>query len=387
MAASPASRRQRHRLPAPFEETPRMNVRDESTPDEAPRAAHSNGEGPAPAGAAGRLAPAGTARRRVVAAGASLLAAAALPSAKAQPAAWPARPLRMLIAFPAGGATDILGRAFAAKLGEALGQPVVVENRPGAGGMIGIEAAAKSPADGYTMFLCSLTNQAIAAGLYPNPPADIVRDFVPVSLVANIPHWLVVNAAVPARSVTELSTWLKANSGKVNYASQGNGTLSHLESELLLQRLGVEMTHVAYKGSTNAHPDLLAGSVSMMFDSITASLPHVRAGRLRALAVASSRRAGIAPDVPTMQEAGLRGYEVDNWFGFYFPKGTPREIVDRLDRELAKVAASADVKDRLLQQGVDLFHEGPARLAAVTASETERWPRIVREANVKLQGS
>jgi len=325
-------------------------------------------------------------RRLAMRAGLALAAAGLAPVARAQLAGpWPARALRMIIAFPTGGATDILGRTLAQKLSEGLGQPVVVDNRPGAGGMIGIEAAAKAPADGYTLFLCSLTNQAIAGSLYPNPPADIARDFVPVSLVANIPHWLVVNPAVPAKTLAELSAWLRANSGKVNYASQGNGTLSHLESELLRQRLGVQMTHVAYKGSSNAHPDLIAGNVVLMFDSVTASLPHVKAGRLRAIAVASSRRAGLAPEIPTMQEAGMPGYEVDNLFGFYLPKGSPREVVERIDRELAKAVASADVKERLLQQGVDVFHEGPPRLAAVTGAEKDKWARAVRDANITLQ--
>lgn len=329
-------------------------------------------------------------RRQLIAGAlsATALAATGLPAPQASAqAAWPARPVRLVIAFPPGGATDVLGRAIGAKLAEQVGQAVVIENRPGAGGFIGMEAAAKGPADGHTVFLAAITNVAIAANLYPNPPHELARDFVPVALIANVPHILVVHPSVPARTVGEFAAWLKSNDGKVNYASQGNGTLSHLESELLRQRLGVTLTHVPYKGSSQALPDLIAGNTSMMFDSIPASMPHVKTGKLRALAVAASRRTPLAPELPTLSEAGIPGYGVDNWFGIWLPKGAPRELVERLDAELRKVLTQPELRERMQQQGVDLFHEPAERLATTYAGERERWGKVIRESGVTLQGA
>ena len=309
--------------------------------------------------------------------------AAGLPlAARAQ--AYPSRPVKMVIAFPPAGATDILGRAIGQRLGELLGQQVVPDNRPGAGGMIGMEAAAKSPADGYTVFLCALTNTAIAGHLYPNASSDISRDFEPVSLVANGAHVLNVHPGVPARNLPEFIAWLKANDGKVNYASQGNGTLSHLESEMLCQRLGIRQTHVPYKGSSQALPDLLSGTVSFMFDSVAASMPHIKAGTLRPLAVAATQRVPALAELPTVTEGGVPGYDVDNWFGFFAPKGTPAAVIATLNAQIEKVMAQADFKATLVQQGYIVTHAGPERLAAVTAAERSKWGEVIRTAKIKL---
>lgn len=298
--------------------------------------------------------------------------------------AYPARPVRMIVAFPPGGATDILARTVGHRLGGRLGQQVVVENKPGAGSIIGLETAAKAAADGYTVFLSALTNQAIAQHLYPKTRTTIGGDFVPVSLLANGAHILNVHPSVPAKTLAEFVAWLKANDGKVNYASQGTGTLSHLEAEMLQQRVGVRLVHVPYKGSSNALPDLIAGTVSFMFDSVAASMPHVKSGALRPLAVAATERVPAYPDLPTIAEAGVPGYDVDNWFGLYAPKNTPAAVVARLDAELAQVLKEPDLGTQLQQQGYIVAHAGPGALADLTAREVEKWGRVITAAKVKV---
>jgi tripartite-type tricarboxylate transporter receptor subunit TctC len=298
---------------------------------------------------------------------------------------YPSKTVRMVIAFPPAGATDILARAVAQRLGTALGQQVIVENKPGAGGMIGLENAAQSEPDGYNVFLCALTNQAIAGHLYPNAKSDISRDFEPVSLLANGAHVLNVHPSVPAKTLPEFIAWLKANNGKVAYASQGNGTLSHLETELLSQRLGLQLTHLPYKGSSQALPDLLSGKVSFMFDSVAASMAHIKAGKLRALAVAATQRVPAFPDLPTVAEGGVPGYDVDNWFGLFVPKGTPPEVVKRLNADLAKVLADPELNQVLVQQGYTVAHGDPAKLAAVTESDRRKWGEVIKTANVSIR--
>lgn len=328
----------------------------------------------------------GMSRRGVLqaaAAGAALATVAGWPGlARAQ--AYPSRPVRQVIAFPAGGATDILGRAIGQRMSEVMGQQFVPDNRPGAGGMIGMDAAAKLPADGYGIFLCALTNTAIAGHLYKQATTDISRDFEPISLVANGAHVLNVHPSVPAQNLQQFIDWLKANDGKINYASQGNGTLSHLESELLSQRLGVKITHVPYKGSSQALPDLLAGNVSFMFDSVAASMPHIRAGNLRPLAVAATSRVPALPDLPTVTEGGVPGYDVDNWFGYFAPKGTPANIVAALNDGLAKVMADPELNASLVQQGYIVSHGGPQRLAEITTAERKKWGEVITTANISI---
>jgi tripartite-type tricarboxylate transporter receptor subunit TctC len=298
--------------------------------------------------------------------------------------AYPSKPIRMVIAFPPGGGTDVLARAIAQRLGAKLEQQVIVENRPGAGGMIGLETAAKAAPDGYTVFLSALTNQTIAGHLYANAKADISRDFDPVALLANAPHVLNVHPSVPAKTLGELVVWLKANDGKVNYASQGNGTLSHLEAEMLAQRLGVKVVHVPYKGSSQALPDLLAGNVSFMFDSVAASMTQVKAGKLRSLAVAATQRIPAFPDLPTVAESGVPGYDADNWFGLFVPKGTPTAVIGRLNEELAKVLLEPELGAFLVQQGYVVTYGAAKRLADVTAAEIEKWGAVVKAANIKV---
>ena len=303
-------------------------------------------------------------------------------SARAQ--AYPAKALNMIIAFPPAGATDILARAIAQRLGARLGQQVNVDNRPGAGGVIGVEAAAKAPADGYSLFLSALTNQVIAGHLYGKARGDIGRDFEPVALLANAPHVLNVHPSVPAKNLAEMVAWLKANDGKINYASQGNGTLSHLESEMLLQRIGAKAVHVPYKGSSQALPDLLAGTVSFMFDSIAASMVHVKAGKLRSLAVAATQRVPALPDLPTVAEGGVAGYDADNWFGLFVPKGTPAAAIARLNDEMVKVLADAELGALLVQQGYVVAYGPAGRLTEVTTAEVAKWGAVVKAANIKV---
>ncbi|QNN56351.1 tripartite tricarboxylate transporter substrate binding protein [Diaphorobacter ruginosibacter] len=305
-------------------------------------------------------------------------------SARAQGGAYPDRPIRMFVAFPAGGATDILARMLGQSMGGHLKQSVVVENKPGAGGMIGLEAGAKSPPDGYSLLLCALTNQAIAGNLYPKATSDITRDFEPVALVANGAHVLNVHPSVPARNMGEFVAWLKAGGGKINYASQGSGTLSHLEAELLLQTLGTQAVHVPYRGSSQALPDLIAGQVSFMFDSVAASQPFLKTGQLRALAVTTGQRVPAYPDLPTVEEAGVKGYNADNWFGLYAPKGTPPDIRARLADAVQKSLNDKALADNLLQKGFVVSFDHAERLAALTASDRAKWGGVIRSANITL---
>ncbi|MFM7283691.1 MAG: Bug family tripartite tricarboxylate transporter substrate binding protein [Betaproteobacteria bacterium] len=297
---------------------------------------------------------------------------------------WPKKPIRMIISFPAGGSTDVLSRAVAAPLADALGQQVVVENRPGAGGMLGLGAAAKAGTDGYTIHLSALTNQAIAQALYANPPADLRRDFVPVALVGSVPHVLVVHPSVPANTVPELMAWIRNQKGNLNYASQGNGTLSHLESELLLQRINARAVHIPYKGSSFALPDLIAGNTLMMFDSLTASLSHIKSGRLKVIGLAATERSPLLPDTPTLIQGGVKGFDVDNLFAVYVPKGVATPIIAKLERELGKVLASQDLRSRMLEQGVQLRFERSTKLSEITEAEHSRWAQVVKSANVRI---
>ena len=328
-----------------------------------------------------------TSRRRLLceagaAAAGAMLATFALPTT-AQ-AAFPSRPLRMVIAFPAAGATDILARLVAQALAQPLGQSVVVENKPGAGGMIGLDAAAKLPPDGHNLFLCAITNTAIAGHLYAKAPADITNDFEPIALLANGAHILNVHPSVPARNMAEFGAWLKANDGNIDYASQGNGTLSHLEAELLQQRLGVKAVHIPYKGSSQALPDLVSGKVSFMFDSVAASQPFIKAGQLRALAVATSKRVPAFSDLPTIAEAGVAGYDADNWFGLFAPRGTPPEALELIGQAVQKVLADASLVENLEQKGYVVTPGDSAALAKIVASDRAKWGGVIKAANVTI---
>ena len=297
---------------------------------------------------------------------------------------YPSKPIRLVIPFPPAGATDVLGRALGQKLSESLGQAVVIENRPGAGSTIGAEQVANAPADGYTLLLAS-GSLCISANLYKKLPFDPARSFAPVSLVGHVPHMLVVNPAVPAGSVKELINLAKAKPGEINVASQGNGTLSHMELELFKQAAGVDLTHVPYKGSSNAMTDLLAGNVSMLFDSVTSSLPMVRKGQLRALGVVSPKRLAFAPDIPTITEAGVPGFDAANWFALLAPAGTSREIVQVLNTHVARALESAELRQRLAAQGAVLESSTPEALAALIRDDLDRWAKVVKQAGIKLE--
>ena len=298
--------------------------------------------------------------------------------------AYPSHPIKITVGYPPAGATDILARLIGQKLSEKLGQTVVIDNRPGAGSTLGLEVAARATPDGYNALISAVTTQAIASTLYPNAKADLARDFIPVSLISNAPHMLIVNNDVPARTMPEFVAWLKARSGDVNFASQGTGTLSHLESELLCNNLGVKATHIAYKGSSLAVTDLLSGAVSFMFDSVAASTPLVRAGKVRALAVASSSRVPSLPDLPTVAQAGMPGYEADNWFGLYMPKGTPPEAVALLARTVAEILKDPATVESLVQKGYIVTPGDGARLAPLVASDKARWDKVIKTAGVTL---
>jgi len=294
------------------------------------------------------------------------------------------KPIRIVVPFPPGGATDILARDVAQKLTEAWGQQVIVDNRPGAGGNIGSELVAHSAPDGYTLEMGTVGTHAINASLYAKMPYDHVKDFAPVILVAGVPNVLVVNNAVPANSVAELIAYAKANPGKLNFASSGNGTSIHLSGELFKVMAGVQMTHIPYKGSAPALQDLLGGQVQLMFDNLPPSLPQIKAGKVRALAVTSLTRAPALPDVPTIAESGLPGFEASSWFGILAPAGTPPAIVAKLNAEIAKWLATPEAKEKLAKQGANAAGGTPEDFAKHIAAETAKWAKVVKDSGAKI---
>ena len=306
------------------------------------------------------------------------------PPAAAQAPAYPTKPIRIVVPFPPGGATDILARDVGQKLTEAWGQQVIVDNRPGAGGNIGSELVAKAAPDGYTLEMGTVGTHAINASLYAKMPYDNVKDFVPIILVAAVPNVLEVNPSVPVNSVAELIAYAKANPGKLNFASSGNGTSIHLSGELFKAMAGVEMTHVPYKGSAPALQDLIGGQVQLMFDNLPPSLPQIKAGKLRALAVTSSTRAPALPDVPTVAEAGLPGFEASSWFGLLAPAGTPPAIVAKINAEVAKWLATPEAKENLSKQGANAAGGTPEDFAKHIAAETAKWAKVVKASGAKI---
>ncbi len=299
-------------------------------------------------------------------------------------AAYPDRAIQMVLSFPSTGPINTLARAIGQKMSETLGQNVVVENKPGAGGIIGLSYAAKANPDGHTIYMAAVTSVAIAAAAYSAQPVNLMRDFVPVAGVATVPHMLVVPSSLPAQNVSQLISVFKASPGKYNFASQGAGTLSHLESEVFKSAVGVDLVHVPYKGSSQALPDLMAGTASMMFDSIPASMPHVKSGKLRVLAVASSKRVGLLPDVPTVAEAGVKGFEANNVFGISAPKGTPPAVIATLAKAIQTAVESPELKQRLQDQGVELKFTPAAEFGQVIEQEFRTWGKAVEMAKVKL---
>lgn len=304
----------------------------------------------------------------------SLLAIAA-PAAAQQ---YPSRPVRLVVPFPPGGSTDILGRALAQKLSEAWGQQFVVENRPGAGGSIGADQAAKAAPDGYTLLMAHIGTLAVNPALYPKLPYDPVRDFAPVSLMAIVPNVLVVNPSVPAKNVTELIAYARANPGKLNYSSGGNGSAAHLAMEYFKLQTQTDIVHVPYKGTAPAVTDLIAGQVSLTMTGAPVVMPQVMAGKLRALGVSSPARLEAFPQVPTIAESGVPGFDATQWYGVVAPAGTPREIVAKLNAEINKVMQTKEMKERLLAEGAIAAPDTSDAFATFIQSELKRWGAVVK---------
>ena len=298
--------------------------------------------------------------------------------------AYPNKPLRLIVPFPPGGPTDITGRTIGEKLSQRLGQPVVVENKPGAGSIIGTDTAAKSPADGYTLLLGS-NSIALQPLLQAKLPYDPQKDLAPVILAVRIPNVLVVHPSVPANNVAEFIALAKAKPGTINYASVGNATGPHLFAELFRNLTGVNIVHVPYKGTAPAVNDLLGGQVQALFDSLATALPNIRAGKLKALGVTSATRSKSAPDIPTLAESGAPGYEATGWFGVLVPAGTPTEIVSKLNGEIGSILKVPEVEERFLKFGAEGGGGSPADFARFIQSEQAKWGRIIREAGIKAE--
>ena len=303
------------------------------------------------------------------------------PPARSQP--YPTRPITILIPFPAGGSADTLARLIGAKLSDSLGQAVVVENKPGAGGNLGTDAVAKAAPDGYTLLLAP-SSIAIAPSLYSKLPFDPIKDFAPVTLIGSIPMVVVVNPEFPAKTILELVALAKAKPGEITYASAGNGSTNHLAVELFKIKTGIDMLHVPYRGNPLAIVDVIAGRVPVFFDFVLTGLPHVREGKVRALATTGAHRSAVMPDVPTVMEAGVPDFEASTWFGLYAPAGTKPAVVEKLNTEILAVLAMPNIRERLTALGVDIIAAGPQALAALTKSDLEKWGPIVQKAGVKL---
>jgi tripartite-type tricarboxylate transporter receptor subunit TctC len=334
-------------------------------------------------------------RRRHVLTPLPALAAAALAPALVLPAAaqsaWPSKPVRIVVPFAAGGTTDILARALAPELQKAFGQPFIIDNKPGAGGNNGAAEVAKAAPDGYTLLMGTVGTHAINAALYPKMPFDHVKEFQPVTLVAGVPNVLVLNPASAQRygvnSVADLAKAAKANPGRMNMASSGNGTSIHLAGELFKTMTGTFMVHFPYRGSGPALIDLIGGNMDLMFDNLPSAMPHIKSGRLKALAVTSATRSAAMPELPTVAEAGgatLKGYEASSWFGLLAPAGTPMDTVNRVQQETAKALASPALKERLAAQGAIPSGNTPAEFAKFIADETAKWAKVVKASGAKV---
>ena len=327
--------------------------------------------------------PAALKRRAFVFATAAVAVSLAPLVTQAQPA-FPTKPITIIVPFSAGGTTDILARVVGLYMGTDLGQPVVVDNRAGAGGNIGGQAAARATADGYTLFMGTVGTHAINQSLYKKMPFDPIKDFAPLSRVAMVPNLLVANPSQPYKNVKEMIAYAKAHPNKINFGSSGNGSSIHLSGELFKQMAGVDMQHVPYRGSAPAVSDLLGGQISVMFDNMPSAIPHVKGGKLRALAVTTAKRSPALPDVPTIAEAGVPGYEATSWFGLLAPAGTPAPIVAKLNASILKALADPEVKKKLAEQGAEPFGEKPEQFAAFIQAETAKWGKVVKDSGASL---
>ena len=305
-------------------------------------------------------------------------------TALAQAQAWPVKPVRMILAFPPGGPTDIVARVLGAKLTEQLGQQVLVDNKPGAGGNIGAELAAKAPNDGYTIFY-NTSAIVINPALYGRSNYDTLKDFVPVTLTAAIPMVLVVHPTIPVKTMKEFVDYVKSRPGQINYSSSGTGTITHLASAMLAAQMGFTAQHIAYKGSAPGLVDLAAGQTQFMTDTINTALPYVKDGRLRAIAVTSAKRSSVLPEMPTFAESGMPGFDAAAWQGVVVPAGTPQDIVTRLNSELNRALADAGVRQRLAVQGADALGGTPAEYGAYIRAEMPRWAKAIKDSGAKAE--
>jgi tripartite-type tricarboxylate transporter receptor subunit TctC len=298
--------------------------------------------------------------------------------------AYPNKPVRLVVPFPAGGTTDIVAREVAAHLTKAWGQSVVVENKAGAGGNVGADSVAKSAPDGYTLLMGTVGTHGINVSLYSKMPYDAVKDFAPVSLCAAVPNIMVVHPSVPANNVAEFIAYAKKEGDKVAMASSGNGTSIHLAGELFKSMTGTTMTHVPYKGSAPALADMLGGTTQVMFDNAPSAMPHIKAGKLRALAVTSNKRSAALPDTPTMEEMGLKGYEASSWFGVLAPAGTPKEIVQKISAEIQRGIATTEVQEKMKAQGAIPVGGTAEAFAAHINAEIAKWATVVKASGAKV---
>jgi tripartite-type tricarboxylate transporter receptor subunit TctC len=317
--------------------------------------------------------------------GAALLAAsiASIAGSAAAQQPYPTKPIRLIVAFPPGGSTDIIARVVGQKLGERLGQQVVTDNRGGAGGTIGTEIAAHSAPDGYTLTMGTTSTHVVSVAVYSKLRYDPIRDFAPITLVAITPYLLVVNPGVQAKTLKEFVALVKESQGKLNYASAGNGTTTHLAMEMLKSVAGLDIVHVPFNGNGPANTAVLGGQVQALFGSMPAVLPHAKSGKLRPLAVGTAKRSPSLPDVPTVAESGYKGYEASLWLGFIAPRGTPKPIVDRLHNELVAVVNTAETKDILAKNGADPITNTPAEFAALIKEEIGKYVKAVKAAGMK----
>jgi tripartite-type tricarboxylate transporter receptor subunit TctC len=308
-----------------------------------------------------------------------------LASSTAHSQTWPAKPIRFIVPFPPGGATDVLARTIAPKLGEGLGQQVIVDNRAGAGGMIGVELAAKSPPDGYTMVLSTLGPVSINPSLYSKMPFDPAKDLAPVSQAGDIFNVLIVHPTLPAQSVKALIALARSRPGQLNFGSSGIGAADHLSGELFQVMTKTKMVHVAYKGGPLAIVDLISGNLQLMFSTVPTAIGLVKAGKVHALAITNTRRFPAMPEVPTVAEAGVPGFAVNNWCGVFVAGATSQDTIARLNAEIVKVLGMPDIRKRLLDSGIDPVSNSPREFAAYVREETVKWASVVKSANVKVE--
>ena len=301
--------------------------------------------------------------------------------AQAQP--YPSKPIRFVVPYPAGGPLDTVARLLGQKVSESTKQPVIVDNKPGAGGNIGADAVAKAPADGYTILMGAVATHAINPTLYASMPYDAIKDFTPVTQIASTPNVLVVNPSVPASNVREFIAYAKANPGKLNFGSGSTGSAGHLAGELFKTMAGIDMTHVPYKGAAPAMNDLIGGQIQLMFDNLASSLAQVRAGKVKALAVTTAKRSALAPELPTIAESGLPGFDINTWFGIFVPAGTPREVVERLHAEFTKALAAPDIREKMLNLGAEPVGSTPEEFAAYIRSEADKYARVIKASGAR----